>query len=104
MRKRKTAISIFAVIAIVLMVSTVALAGQDETGSGAPSGKHYNLNLIGVKDEHPKNMADCDSVTRIFVNLGTKGVGSQTKIMLTSCEDKGYGSDCAVPDVLQQLR
>lgn len=34
--------------------STSAMAGNDSTGNGTPSGAHYNLNIIGVTN--PKNV------------------------------------------------
>jgi len=44
------------------------LGGVATTGSGAPSGAHYNLNLIGMKktDQLPN---DSNQGRRIFVNL-----------------------------------
>lgn len=50
------------------------------TGNGAPSGAHYNLNIIGVDNTKPKNvnMGD-DGGHRIFVD--EYGI---TKIMLTN--------------------
>ena len=55
------------VAAMVLgMVTMVALAGQEETGNGAPSGSHMNLNIIGVPN--PKNANfDGGNGSRIFV-------------------------------------
>jgi hypothetical protein len=45
-----------------------AFASTSQTGNGAPSGAHYNLNLIGKKktDQLPN---DSDNGHRIFVNL-----------------------------------
>ncbi len=42
-------------IAVVGMISAVAVAGVDQTGNGAPSGTHFNLNIIGVSN--PKNVS-----------------------------------------------
>jgi hypothetical protein len=61
----------------------VAFAGK---GNEAPNGPHFNLNLIGIKEGHEKNMEDCDSGHRIFVKLGKNG-SARTDIYLTSCED-----------------
>lgn len=76
---------------IVVMVLSLGVAFAGPKGNGAPSGPHFNLNLIGVKDDHPKNMEDCDSGHRIFVKLGNKKKGnaitSTTRIYLASCED-----------------
>jgi len=53
-----------------LIVMMVLSLGVALAGNGAPSGPHFNLNLIGVKEGHEKNMEDCDSGHRIFVKLG----------------------------------
>ena len=51
------------------------------TGNGAPSGAHYNLNIIGVsKDKSPT--FDGGSGRRIFVDLGKTGVVANTRINL----------------------
>ncbi len=65
---------------------SLGLSGLAFGGNGAPSGAHYNLNIIGV--QHPKtaDMTGSDGHT-IFVSLS-----GQTKIML--CES-GVGTDCA---------
>ncbi|MDD1660087.1 MAG: hypothetical protein LUQ62_02655 [Methanomicrobiales archaeon] len=67
-------IALATVLVAALLVSGVAAVG---TGNGAISGKHYNLNLIGVKkaDKLPN---DFNSGARIFVNLVGK-----SKIYLT---------------------
>ena len=59
----------------------LAIAGQDETGNGAPSGAHYNLNIIGVSKDKPADMSD-NNGHRIFVPLSKKA-----KIYLTDSED-----------------
>ncbi len=82
---------------IVLMVLGlgVTYAGG---GNNAPSGPHFNLNLIGIKDDHQKNMVDCDSGHRIFVKLGQpKGksaLPSTTNINLVSCEAVTGDPEC----------
>ncbi len=44
---------VFAIFGISLMVllafSTPSFASKDNTGNGAPSGPHYNLNVIGIE-------------------------------------------------------
>jgi hypothetical protein len=51
------------------------------TGNGAPSGAHYNLNIIGVpKDKSPT--FDGGSGRRIFVDLGKTGAVANTRINL----------------------
>ena len=55
--------------------------GVSETGNGAPSGAHYNLNIIGVKKDKSPNMTGGDG-HRIFVPLGRTGEVASTKINL----------------------
>ena len=61
-------------IAASVLASNAALA---VTGNGAPSGAHYNLNIIGVKDPKSADMTG-NQGHRIFVALQ-----GNTKIMLT---------------------
>jgi hypothetical protein len=92
------------VVLVALMTVKPAVAGNNNNGNGAPSGPHYTLNIIGVKEGHEKNMdpEDCGNGHRIFVKLGQaedakKGKSAQnarTKIGLISCEEMGYGQDC----------
>ena len=64
-------------------------AGGTNTGNGAPSGSHYNLNIIGTNEKNP-NMTG-GSGHRIFVPLN-----GTTKIMLceagedANCPDEGF--------------
>lgn len=55
-------------VAAAFVLPGVAAAAGQETGNGAISGKHYNLNLISVKktDQLPN---DANSGNRIFVNF-----------------------------------
>lgn len=62
----------------VLAIGAVAYAGQPETGNGAPSGPHYNLNIIGVPKDKTADM-DGNNGRRIFVKLW----GADSKILLT---------------------
>ena len=55
--------------------------GVSQTGNGAPSGAHYNLNIIGVKKDKSPNMTGGDG-HRIFVPLGRTGEVASTKINL----------------------
>ena len=61
---------------LVLSLAIPAYADKSETGNGAPSGAHYNLNIIGVPKDKTAAMDD-NSGHRIFVSLQGK-----TKIML----------------------
>ena len=53
----------------------------DATGNGAPSGPHYNLNIIGVPRDKSPNF-DGGSGRRIFVDLGKTGAAANTRINL----------------------
>jgi hypothetical protein len=50
------------------------------TGNGAPSGEHYNLNIIGVSHVKSGDLTGGGNV--IFVGLGTKTAAVTTKILL----------------------
>jgi hypothetical protein len=68
--------------ALALAVSAPAFA---QTGNGAPSGGHYNLNIIGV--ENPKNSTLTGSNRHtIFVALGRNG-SVTSRIYLTPGDD-----------------
>jgi hypothetical protein len=56
-------------------------AAQNETGNGAPSGAHYNLNLIGVSKDKTADMTG-NNGHRIFVKLWGKA-----KIFLREGDD-----------------
>src|SRR5439155_583967 len=56
-------------LAVALAVATAAL--QAHTGNGAPSGSHYNLNIIGVSHDKNANM-DQGSGSVIFVDRGCR--------------------------------
>ena len=67
----------------------VAPTGFAGTGNGAPSGPHYNLNIIGVPHDKSANM-DQGSGNVIFVDLGTKsGSPVTTDIMLNQSTSDG---------------
>ena len=73
-----------------LIMPVIAVAAAETTGSGAPNGKHYNLNIIGVKNIKNNNMdTDYESANGhvIFVSLEGK-----SKINLVE------GADYAVLD------
>ena len=50
----------------------LAVPAHAQTGNGAPSGPHYNLNIIGVDKGKTSTMTGSDRHT-IFVQLGTAG-------------------------------
>ena len=70
-------------LTLVLALASPGLAHADTfvTGNGAPSGPHYNLNLIGVPKSKAGDMAN-NSGHRIFVKLW-----GNTKILLYEGDD-----------------
>ena len=60
-----------AVVMVLASGSTVALAANNETGNGCPSGPHYNLNIIGVPKQKNADMTG-NNGHRIFVPLTGK--------------------------------
>jgi hypothetical protein len=76
-----------AAVAATLATTTMAAAQKATTGNGAPSGPHFNLNIIGVSHDKNPNM-NGGSGNVIFVDLGTKsGVAVTTKILLSQAAD-----------------
>ncbi len=64
----KRVLILAAAMLLTLSVVIPASASTGTTGNGAPSGAHYNLNIIGV--QNPKNTTmDVSSGNRIFVSL-----------------------------------
>ena len=61
---------------------TTAVAQQSTTGNGAPSGTHYDLNIIGVSHDKNANMNQA-SGNVIFVALGANGASVSTNIQLS---------------------
>lgn len=72
--------------AALVVAAPVQLYGQ--TGNGAPSGPHYNLNIIGVSRDKSANMSGGGNV--IFVGLGTSGETVTTKILLSQTADSTF--------------
>lgn len=56
--------------------------GVSSTGNGAPSGAHYNLNIIGMAKGKTADMSSSQG-HRIFVGLGKSGDAVVTNIQLT---------------------
>lgn len=89
-------ISAVALAAFTGIVSVVAAAGN-----GAPSGAHYNLNIIGVSNPKTADMTNSDG-HRIFVNLegNTKiglAEGSEFKVLDANGTD-GNGAKFQLPN------
>ena len=76
---KKTRKSVILAAALLLATMTImsAFAAPASTGNGAPSGAHFNLNIIGVPKEKSGGTWD-NNGHRIFVKLW----GSDTKIWL----------------------
>ncbi|HJW65673.1 MAG TPA: hypothetical protein VJ507_02705, partial [Candidatus Bathyarchaeia archaeon] len=72
---RKIFVALLAIIIASMLVFPVLAASQN--GNGAPSGAHFNLNIIGVPKEKNGGTWDNDG-HRIFVKLW----GADTKIWL----------------------
>ena len=64
----KKLIAIVLAVAMLASISGVVMAGNDVTGNGAPSGPHYNLNIIGVSNPKTADM-DGSNGHVIFVDL-----------------------------------
>ena len=87
MKKQLIAAVVTSMFGIAALTSTT-FAG---TGNGAPSGPHYNLNIIGVSQDKSANMNQ-GSGDVIFVDLGTKtGKPVTTNIMLSQSVDGTFG-------------
>jgi len=87
-------------VLLALLATMVASPALAQTGNGAPNGPHYNLNIIGVDPEKAKKVDMTDSNRHtIFVALGKKGDGIETKIYLGASDDfvvcDGNGFDAA---------
>jgi hypothetical protein len=69
-------------LALILTVTFTLGVGSSFAGNGnnAPSGAHYNLNIIGVQKTKGVDMSN--NGHRIFVSLGRDGETATTKILL----------------------
>ena len=83
---------------LVLVLSALPLLAQ--TGNGAPSGAHYNLNIIGVDKNKTADMTNSDRHT-IFVALKNSG-DTYSNIYLTQgdfqvCDGNAFDAayDCS---------
>jgi hypothetical protein len=92
------------IVLLALFTTLVASPVLAQTGNGAPSGPHYNLNIIGIDPEKAKKVDMTDSNRHtIFVKLGVRkqdGTGAvETKIYLGASNDfvvcDGNGFDAA---------
>lgn len=85
-----------------VLFSVTAIAGKGGKGNGAPSGSHYNLNIIGLDKDDALPRGKLDSGHVIFVNLGKTGRVS-TKIWLTEGDFKVMDKDGLDGDAAFQL-
>src|SRR2546430_11127666 len=90
-----------AAVVAALSGTTVAAGQKAMTGNGAPSGSHYNLNIIGVSHDKNPNMNGNGSGNVIFVDLGSRtGDAVTTKILLSQAadgvrsEERRVGKEC----------
>ena len=80
------------IVLLALFTTLVASPVLAQTGNGAPSGPHYNLNIVGIDPEKAKKV-DMTGSNRhtIFVKLGVRkqdGTGAvETKIYLGASDD-----------------
>ena len=88
---------------ILAVAAVLSIPGFAQTGNGAPSGAHYNLNIIGVSDPKTQPLTGGDRHT-IFVGLGSNNKGGDviTPIYLTQgpfavCDGNGFdpATDCS---------
>ena len=83
---------------IAVLSTLMASSALAQTGNGAPKGAHYTLNIIGVENPKKTDLTDSNRHT-IFVALGAKGAGVETKIYLGASPDfvvcDGNGFDAA---------
>jgi len=81
--------SLAAAVAAAMTGTAAAAAQKASTGNGAPSGSHFNLNIIGVAHDKSPNM-NKGSGDVIFVGLGTSSDAVTTKILLSQTADSEF--------------
>lgn len=87
-RSLRLVLSLTAVV--FLTVTLFGLPVPAGTGNAAPSGPHYNLNIIGVPKDKSADMTG-DNGRRIFVDLGSKdGDAVTTRILLMQTFDGSF--------------
>ena len=76
-----------------LTIAVAASPAFAQTGNGAPSGPHYNLNIIGVEKAKTDDLTGSNRHT-IFVALGRNGTVT-SRIYLTPAADvPGLRREC----------
>jgi hypothetical protein len=81
--------SYLAAAALAATTATAVAAQKAATGNGAPSGSHFNLNIVGVVHGKNPNMAKGGGDV-IFVGLGTSSDAVTTKILLSQTADSEF--------------
>lgn len=84
-----------------ILVASAPVEQSFATGNGAPSGPHYNLNIIGQKSTNCPQ-TDGSGGSRIFVELNTKA-GIPDKIMLNQSSSFYVLDDNACTDGVAQF-
>jgi len=88
-------------VVVVLLAAALSAASGGDPGNGAPSGPHYNLNLIGVPKDKTADMDD-NSGHRIFVKLdGKTNIGlaeGETFAVLDANGTDGNGASFQLPN------
>jgi hypothetical protein len=80
-------------------------AAVSQTGNGAPSGQHFNLNIIGVEKGHTADNSSSNG-RRIFVPLGSNGTAACNIFLHEgafdvtdyNCLDSDRNADFSLPD------
>lgn len=84
---RKIALAVALLFAAALVMPALAVAAPaEDNGNGAPSGAHWNLNIIGVPKSDRNMPDDLSSGNVVFVNLG-RDSSVTTRISLVPGED-----------------
>jgi hypothetical protein len=86
MKHWSTMLAVTAVMGLAVALSTPADAGDGGNGNGAPSGAHYNLNIIGMDKDKTQPKTNGGNV--IFVKLGATGAPVRSNIWLTQGDFK----------------
>jgi len=93
---------------LLLFALALVLPAYSQTGNGAPSGAHYNLNIIGVENPKSSSLTGSDRHT-IFVALGGKNNEVTSKIYLTQgdfqvCDGNAFDAahDCSGDQIQSQ--
>ncbi|TMV45833.1 hypothetical protein FE783_28295 [Paenibacillus mesophilus] len=68
MKGSRKKLMLVGLLSAALTLSAAGVTGAESTGNGAPSGAHYNLNIIGVSHDKNADMTNNDG-RRIFVPL-----------------------------------